>query len=66
MYLTLGEYYPSQLDSAPLAPCRHLPHFPMNFNHKMGEAWWGLRELLFECQFDGFHTAVDAEFVEDV
>jgi hypothetical protein len=48
MYLTLGEYYPSQLDSAPLAPPRLL------------------RELLFECQFDSFHTAVHAEFVEDV
>jgi len=25
-----------------------------------------LRELLFECQLDGFHAAVNAEFVEDV
>jgi len=41
MYLTLVEYYPSQLDSATPPPFGHLPHFPMNFNRKMG-GWVGV------------------------
>jgi len=25
-----------------------------------------LRQLLFDCQFDSFHAAVDAKFVENI
>ena len=66
MYLTLVEYYPSRMDSATPSALLAPPHFPMNFNRKMGEAGWGLRQFLFDRQFDSFHAAVDAEFVEDV
>jgi hypothetical protein len=67
MYLTLVEYSPSQVDSTTPPPHGHLPHFPMNFNRKMREdIGGGLRQLLFDRQFDGFDAAVDTELVEDV